>query len=142
MRESLPCSSCSVQWKSFCWSVSCCCGCWNCCCSCSCTKLSPTWFNPFFLYLAHRLALCPKALSQQRCHRNAQNMEGLSTFPGADGLRNAFSGRFSYSTGGVTVRVKGLTIGGHTLTLFIHCDSHGSSAAAFFPVVFCSGHTL
>lgn len=136
IRENLPCSSCSFQWKSFCWSVGCCCCCccWNCCCSC--TKLYPTWFNPFLLYLTNRLALCLNLLSQQQRHRNA-NMEGLSTFPGAGGLRNPFSSCFLHSAGD-TERVMGLTNRGHTWTLFIQFDIHCFVSNNFFSVVFCS----
>lgn len=86
--------------------------------ACSCTKLYPTWLNPFLLYLNHRLAFCLNPLSQQQRHRNAQNMEGLSTFPWASGLRNPLSGRFSTSAG-VKERVKRLTIEGRTLTLLL-----------------------
>ena len=78
----------------------------------------------FFYTCRRRLALCVNPLSQQRRHRNAQNMEGLSPVS---------RGRFSHNTCWSQKGGKGLTIGGLTLTLLCHCHRHGCVSKNIFP---------
>lgn len=70
----------------------------------------------FYTWHTHT-GLCLKALRQQQRHRNAVNMEGLSTFRGGAWSRNPFTSCFSYNTVGHR-KDERLMIVGQTLALY------------------------